>query len=97
MTDMAASARAHELFQVRNAYDGTKATNLFRSMSERFDPVSRRVLGLKVAGGVRIDVFVRCRPLSDVEEAAAEPVVVKMLPGKKAVQLKYVASVRPFR
>ena len=80
--------RAHELFQVRNAYDGSKATNLFRSRSERFDAVSRRSLGLKVAGGVRIDVFVRCRPLSDIEESSGEPVVLKMMPDKKGVQLR---------
>lgn len=80
--------RSHELFQMRHAFDGAAAPTLFRGGSERLDPVSRRVLGLKVAGGVRMDVFVRCRPLTTAEEASLEPVVVQVNEKKKSVTLR---------
>jgi hypothetical protein len=84
--------RAHELFQIRNAFDGSSAPTLFRSSVEKIDPVSRRVLGLKVAGGVRIDVALRCRPVSEAEEAAGEPVVLKVDPAKRSAVLRCVVA-----
>ncbi len=54
---MASQARQFERAQIRHAYDGCKAGALFRSPLDRAsDPVSRRTIGLSIAGGVRIEV-----------------------------------------
>ena len=87
------TARQHERKQIRHAFDGAKTGALFRSSHDKFsDPVSRRVMGLKIAGGVRIDVFVRARPPSEAEVEAGESVVVKVNPTKATVSMKYVTG-----
>jgi hypothetical protein len=89
MATASSSARQHERKQIKQAYDGAKAGSLFRSPFDKIsDPVSRRSLGLKIAGGVRIDVFVRARPPSDAEVEAGEAVVVKVNPTKCTVGMK---------
>lgn len=62
---MAASqARQFERAQIRHAYDGSKAGAMFRSSLDRAsDPVSRRTIGLSIAGGVRIEVWLDCGPI----------------------------------
>lgn len=87
MSASPSSLRGHELFQLRHAFDGAAAPTLFRS-SEKADPVTRRALGLKVAGGVRMDVFVRARPLSPEEAADADAAVLEVHEKKKQVVLR---------
>lgn len=81
--------RRAERAQVRAAYDGTRAGSLFRG-DRTSDPVRRRSLGLQVAGGVRIDVYVRCRPMSTSEVESGDPEVVRVHPDKSTVTIKYV-------
>jgi hypothetical protein len=88
-SNAASTARLHERKQIKHAYDGAKTGALFRSSSDKTsDPVSRRSIGLKIAGGVRIDVFVRARPPSEGEIEAGESVVVKVNSGKSTVSMK---------
>ena len=91
----AAATRQFERKQIKQQYDGAKTGGLFRAASDKgvADPVSRRQIGLKIAGGVRIDVYVRARPPSQAELDAGESVVVKVNPAKASVSMKYV----PFR
>lgn len=81
-------SRRAERRQVRHAYNGSRAGSLFRGGDAKTSSATRRSLGLKVAGGVRIDVYVRCRPVSEMEAAAKDAKVVTVDSAKRVVTIK---------
>jgi hypothetical protein len=85
--------KSAERQQLRTQFDAGRAGGLFRSSSDKLtDPALRRSLGLKVAGGVNINVFIRVRPQLAFEAEAGDPIVIKVNEEKRTVSLKYVSA-----